>query len=298
MFSGLERCEQFLLAFQNRLCAQLEALEPAGARFRIDDWQSQLGKGSTRVLAGELIEKGGVNFSHVSASQLPAAATSTRPELAGRSFTAVGVSAVMHPRNPQVPTSHANVRLIVVEPDSAEPIWWFGGGFDLTPYYPDLEDCKLWHQAARSACDLLGSGVYGQFKEQCDKYFYLPHRGECRGIGGIFYDDLNDYPFEQCWQFTQAVANNYLEAYTSIVAQRQHQAYDDYMREYQLHRRGRYVEFNLLYDRGTAFGLQSKGRTESILMSLPAAVNWSYNWQPREPEATLIRTFFQPRDWL
>ena len=298
MQQQISQCRDFLHDFQNRLCQQLEQLEPGPAKFSVDDWHSSLGSGSTRVLRAGLFEKAGVNFSQVQGQQLPAAASVNRQELAGKAFMALGVSTVAHPRNPKVPTSHANVRLFVVEPDSKQPQWWFGGGFDLTPYYPYPEDCQLWHQHASAACALLGPEVYQRFKKQCDDYFYLPHRQECRGIGGIFYDELNDYPFAQCLEFTQAVADNYLQAYASIVAQRKDENYDANMRDYQLHRRGRYVEFNLLYDRGTLFGLQSRGRTESILMSLPKTVKWDYNWQPGQAEAQLVRDYFQPRDWL
>ena len=298
MQQQISQCRDFLHDLQNRLCQQLEQLEASSAKFSVDDWSSSLGSGSTRVLRAELFEKAGVNFSQVQGQQLPAAASVNRQELAGKAFIALGVSTVSHPRNPKVPTSHANVRLFVVEPDSKQPQWWFGGGFDLTPYYPYPEDCQLWHQHASSACALLGPEVYQRFKKQCDDYFYLPHRQECRGIGGIFYDELNDYPFAQCLEFTQAVADNYLQAYASIVAERKDENYDANMRDYQLHRRGRYVEFNLLYDRGTLFGLQSRGRTESILMSLPKTVKWDYNWQPGQAEAQLVRDYFQPRDWL
>ena len=298
MQQQISQCRDFLRDFQNRLCQQLEQLEASSAKFSVDDWHSSLGSGSTRVLRAGLFEKAGVNFSQIQGQQLPAAASVNRQELAGKAFIALGVSTVSHPRNPKVPTSHANVRLFVVEPDSKQPQWWFGGGFDLTPYYPYPEDCQLWHQHASSACALLGPEVYQRFKKQCDDYFYLPHRQECRGIGGIFYDELNDYPFAQCLEFTQAVADNYLQAYASIVAQRKDENYDANMRDYQLHRRGRYVEFNLLYDRGTLFGLQSRGRTESILMSLPKTVKWDYNWQPGQAEAQLVRDYFQPRDWL
>ena len=298
MQQQISQCRDFLRDLQNRLCQQLEQLEPESAKFIVDDWHSSLGSGSTRVLRAGLFEKAGVNFSQIQGQQLPAAASVNRQELAGKAFVALGVSTVAHPRNPKVPTSHANVRLFVVEPDSKQPQWWFGGGFDLTPYYPYPEDCQLWHQHASAACALLGPEVYQRFKKQCDDYFYLPHRRECRGIGGIFYDELNDYPFAQCLEFTQAVADNYLQAYASIVAQRKDENYDANMRDYQLHRRGRYVEFNLLYDRGTLFGLQSRGRTESILMSLPKTVKWDYNWQPGQAEAQLVRDYFQPRDWL
>ena len=296
---ALNECQSYFEDFQNQFCARLQQLDSSKAAvFHVDDWRSKLGRGSTRVLTGDSLEKAGVNFSLVSGEHLPAAASNNRPDLAGRSFVAMGVSVVIHPRNPQAPTSHANVRVFAVEPESARPVWWFGGGFDLTPYYPYLEDCRLWHEHARRACAVLDPDLYPRFKRQCDEYFYLPHRGETRGIGGIFYDDLNEWPFADCLAFTQAVAQNYADAYCDILARRLRQNYDAAMREYQLHRRGRYVEFNLLYDRGTLFGLQSGGRTEAILVSLPAQVKWSYDWPLPQREQQLVRDYFRPRAWL
>ncbi|HLR87856.1 MAG TPA: oxygen-dependent coproporphyrinogen oxidase, partial [Wenzhouxiangella sp.] len=226
-------------------------------------------------------------------------ASASRPELAGRSFQAMGVSVVMHPVNPHVPTSHANVRLFVAEKDGAEPVWWFGGGFDLTPYYPFDEDCRFWHQTARDLCAPFGDDVYESHKRWCDEYFYLRHRNETRGIGGLFFDDLNEWDFDTCFDYMRAVGDGYLAAYQPIVEKRKELAYNRRQVDFQRYRRGRYVEFNLVYDRGTLFGLQFGGRTESILMSLPATATWRYNWQPEpgSPEARLD-DYLKPRDWL
>ncbi|PVV17620.1 MAG: coproporphyrinogen III oxidase, partial [gamma proteobacterium symbiont of Ctena orbiculata] len=240
------------------------------------------------------------NFSHVTGDQLPGSATAHRPELTGRAFEAMGVSLVIHPNNPYVPTSHANVRFFIAEKADEEPVWWFGGGFDLTPYYGNDEDCRHWHKMASLACQPFGEDVYAKYKAWCDDYFYLKHRQEPRGIGGLFFDDLNEGGFENCFDFMQNVGDHYLLAYIPIVRRRRHTAYAERERNFQLYRRGRYVEFNLVYDRGTLFGLQSGGRTESILMSLPPLVRWQYNWQP-EPgteEALLYERYLKPRDWL
>ncbi|GIX31666.1 MAG: oxygen-dependent coproporphyrinogen-III oxidase [Porticoccaceae bacterium] len=293
--------EAYLLGLQDRICAAFEALEPE-ARFREDRWERpEGGGGRTRVIAeGAVFEKGGVNFSHVCGAALPPSATASRPELAGCAFRAMGVSLVVHPRNPHVPTSHANVRFFVAERPGAEPVWWFGGGFDLTPYYPVEEDCIAWHRVARAACEPFGADLYPRFKRWCDEYFYLPHRGETRGIGGLFFDDFNELPFADSFAFMRSVGDAYLEAYLPIVERRRHQAYGERERRFQLLRRGRYVEFNLLYDRGTLFGLQSGGRTESILMSLPPLARWDYDWRPEPgtPEERLVREFLRPREWL
>jgi coproporphyrinogen III oxidase len=231
---------------------------------------------------------------------MPPSATASRPELAGRSFKAMGVSLVIHPHNPFVPTSHANVRFFIAEKEGEDPIWWFGGGYDLTPYYGNKEDVIHWHQTAKTACEPFGEEIYPRFKQWCDEYFYLKHRDECRGVGGLFFDDLNDWGFDRCFAFLQSVGNSYINAYTPIVKKRMKTPYGDKERDFQLYRRGRYVEFNLVYDRGTLFGLQSGGRTESILMSLPPLVTWRYNWQP-EPgsaEASLYTDFLPVRDWV
>jgi coproporphyrinogen III oxidase len=249
---------------------------------------------------GAVFEKGGVNFSHVKGSALPASATAHRPELAGRAFEAMGVSLVIHPHNPYVPTSHANVRFFIAEKPGEAPVWWFGGGYDLTPYYGFDEDCIHWHQTARDACAPFGEDVYPRYKRWCDDYFFLKHRNEPRGIGGLFFDDLNEGGFERCFGFLQAVGNSYVDAYRPIVARRKRLPYGERERDFQLHRRGRYVEFNLVYDRGTLFGLQTGGRTESILMSLPPEVRWGYNWQPEpgSPEAGLTEKYLKPREWV
>ncbi|MCG2633607.1 MAG: oxygen-dependent coproporphyrinogen oxidase [Gammaproteobacteria bacterium] len=291
----------YLLDLQQRICEGLEGEEP-GARFQEDVWQRpEGGGGQSRVMAGgEVIEQGGVNFSHVFGQGLPPSATAQRPELAGCSFQALGVSLVIHPRNPYVPTSHANVRLFVAEAEGRPPIWWFGGGFDLTPYYPAMEDTVAWHQRAKAACDPFGPDHYDRYKRWCDEYFYLKHRGETRGVGGLFFDDYSEGGFSQAFAFMRSVGDAYLTAYLPILASRKETPYSDRERQFQLYRRGRYVEFNLLYDRGTLFGLQSGGRTESILMSLPPLVRWEYGYEsePGSAEAELTDDFLKPRDWL
>ncbi|MBQ0759780.1 MAG: oxygen-dependent coproporphyrinogen oxidase [Zhongshania sp.] len=286
----------FLLSLQDRICDQLAAVD-GEAQFVEDDW----GRGRSRVITdGAVFEKGGVNFSHVQGDAMPGSASAHRPELAGRSYQAMGVSLVMHPQNPYIPTSHANVRFFVAEKPGEEPVWWFGGGYDLTPYYGFEEDCRHWHQVAKNACEPFGAALYPKYKKWCDDYFYMSHRDEARGIGGLFFDDLNEGGFERCFDFMQAVANSYTDAYVPIVERRKATAWGDRQRQFQLYRRGRYVEFNLVHDRGTLFGLQSGGRTESILMSLPPLVRWEYNWQPEaaSPEAALTTEFLPVRDWL
>ncbi|EEW09515.1 coproporphyrinogen III oxidase, aerobic [Vibrio mimicus VM573] len=247
---------------------------------------------------GAVFEQGGVNFSHVFGEQMPGSATAHRPELAGRRFEAMGVSLVMHPKNPYVPTSHANVRFFIAEKEGEAPIWWFGGGFDLTPFYPFVEDCQFWHQTAKNLCAPFGAEIYNEHKAWCDRYFYLPHRNETRGIGGLFFDDLNEWPFEQCFAYMQAVGEGYTQAYVPIVEKRKNTPFTERERQFQLYRRGRYVEFNLVLDRGTLFGLQTGGRTESILMSMPPLARWEYAYQPESGtlEAQLSE-FLVPREW-
>ena len=292
---------EYLQRLQDIICNGLELADGQG-KFVEDAWQRDAGGGGrTRLLTdGAVIEQGGVNFSEVFGDNLPASATAARPELAGRNFTALGVSLVIHPHNPYVPTSHANVRFFIAEKDGEAPIWWFGGGYDLTPYYGFEEDAKHWHQTAFNACQPFGDNVYPDYKQWCDEYFFLKHRDEARGVGGLFFDDLNKWGFDRCFAFMQAVGDSYLDAYLPIVKRRMTTEYDQRERDFQLYRRGRYVEFNLVYDRGTLFGLQSGGRTESILMSLPPLVKWRYNWQPEAgtPEAKLYSDFLPPRDWL
>lgn len=296
----LEEVRAWLTDLQDRICDEFERLD--GSTFREDAWtRPQGGGGRTRVLSeGGLFEQAGVNFSHVMGSELPPSATANRPELAGQPFTAMGVSLVVHPRNPYVPTSHMNVRLFVAGDPQAPGAWWFGGGFDLTPCYGFEEDCVHWHEVARRSCDTLGEGAYRRYKDWCDQYFHLPHRGEARGIGGLFFDDLNTPDFATCHRFARAVGSGYLDAYVPIVERRRGHDWGERERDFQLYRRGRYVEFNLVHDRGTLFGLQSGGRTESILMSLPPLVRWRYDWQPEAgtPEAELYERFLPPRDWL
>jgi coproporphyrinogen III oxidase len=297
----LAQVKQYLLGLQDDICAALEQ-EDGGAVFIEDSWQRpEGGGGRSRVIsAGAVFEKGGVNFSHVMGDTLPPSASAGRPEMAGRSWQAMGVSLVIHPENPWVPTSHANVRLFVAEKEGEAPIWWFGGGYDLTPYYADRDDCIAWHRVAAAACEPFGSDVYPRFKTWCDDYFYLRHRDEPRGIGGLFFDDLNEWDFDTCFAFIRAVGDSYLEAYRPIVRRHKDKPWSERERQFQLYRRGRYVEFNLVFDRGTLFGLQSGGRTEAILMSLPPLVRWEYNYQP-EPgsaEAELTDYYLTSRDWL
>ena len=293
----------YLLDLQDRICHQIE-LEDGKEKFVEDEWireGSGGGGGRTRVLTdGAVFEQGGVNFSQVTGDSLPPSATASRPELAGRSFEALGVSLVIHPHNPHVPTSHANVRFFIAEKEGEEPIWWFGGGYDLTPYYGVEEDVIAWHQTAKEACDPFGETVYAEYKQWCDDYFFLKHRNEPRGVGGLFFDDLNEGGFERCFNIMKRVGDSYTKAYLPIVKKRKDITFGERERDFQLYRRGRYVEFNLVYDRGTLFGLQSGGRTESILMSLPPLVKWQYNWQPEEgsPEAELYDSFLKPKNWL
>lgn len=291
----------FLLQLQDQICAALEGADGA-ARFIEDAWERPSGGGGrSRVLSrGAVFEQAGVNFSHVSGDALPASATAHRPELAGRRFEAMGVSLVIHPENPHVPTSHANVRFFIAEKDGADPVWWFGGGFDLTPFYPVEEDVVHWHHVARDLCQPFGDHVYADYKKWCDEYFFLKHRNEARGVGGLFFDDLNAWGFERCFAFMQAVGRGFVDAYVPIVEKRKATPWTEAQRQFQLYRRGRYVEFNLVWDRGTLFGLQTGGRTESILMSMPPLVRWEYDYRP-EPgsaEAELYQRFLPPRDWV
>lgn len=294
--ADLPAVKAYLLSLQEAICAALEA-EDGGANFRTDEWTRPAGGGGrTRVLAdGAVFEKGGIAFSHVKGDRLPPSATAHRPELAGRPWEALGVSLVIHPRNPFVPTSHMNVRCF-----SAGDIWWFGGGFDLTPYYGFQEDCVHWHQTARAAVAPFGDALHPRFKQACDEYFFLKHRGEPRGVGGLFFDDFNELGFDRSFALMRSVGDAFVPAYRPIVARRKATPSTDRERQFQLYRRGRYVEFNLVWDRGTLFGLQSGGRTESILMSLPPLVRWDYDWHaaPGTPEARLMDYFLEPRDWL
>ncbi|WP_105180739.1 MULTISPECIES: oxygen-dependent coproporphyrinogen oxidase [Pseudoalteromonas] len=297
----LEQVKAYLMALQDTICQGLESAD-GKAKFVEDNWQrAEGGGGRTRVIqGGNVIEQGGVNYSHVFGASMPASATAHRPELAGRSFHACGVSLVIHPNNPHIPTSHANVRFFIAEKEGEEPIWWFGGGFDLTPYYPVFEDVQHWHQVASDLCQPFGAAVYDKYKNWCDEYFYLKHRGETRGVGGLFFDDLNELGFEQSFAFMQAVGNGYLDAYLPIIERRKDTPTTEQQRDFQLYRRGRYVEFNLVWDRGTLFGLQTGGRTESILMSMPPLARWEYNYVPAadSPEAKLYQYYLRPQDWL
>ncbi len=291
----------YLMELQERICRAL-AQADGEKSFAEDSWQrAEGGGGRSRILTdGAVFEKGGVNFSHVSGQQMPASATAHRPELAGRRFEAMGVSLVMHPRNPYVPTSHANVRFFIAEKDGADPVWWFGGGYDLTPFYGFEDDCVHWHRTAKEACKPFGDSTYARYKNWCDEYFYLKHRNEARGVGGLFFDDLNEPGFERSFAFMKSVGDSYLEAYVPIVNRRKNTEYGERERRFQLYRRGRYVEFNLVYDRGTLFGLQTGGRTESILMSLPPLVRWDYDWHPDpcSEEHALYTDYLPPRDWI
>jgi coproporphyrinogen III oxidase len=293
--------ERYLLTLQDQICAALER-EEFEVRFVEDLWTREAsGGGRTRVLTdGRVFEQAGSAFSHVRGERLPAAATAHRPELIGRDFQAMGVSVVVHPRNPYVPTAHANVRFFIARRPDTEPVWWFGGGFDLTPYYGFEEDAVHWHTTAKKACQPYGEDVYPRYKKWADDYFYIKHRNEARGIGGLFFDDLSEWNFATCFAFQQSVGNYFLQAYMPIVQRRKDTPYNRRERHFQLYRRGRYVEFNLVYDRGTLFGLQSGGRTESILMSLPPRVQWQYNWSPElgSAEARLYADFLRPRDWI
>ena len=304
----IQAVKQYLLDLQDAICKQL-AEEDGGATFVEDSWTREsnpdrpgmYGGGRTRLLVdGNVIEQGGVNFSDVSGDEMPGSATANRPELAGRSFKAMGVSLVIHPKNPMIPTSHANVRFFISEKEGEDPVWWFGGGYDLTPYYGFDDDCKHWHQTAKQSCAPFGDDTYKKYKTWCDDYFYLKHRDEQRGIGGLFFDDLNEWGFDKCFEFLKSVGDSFIEAYRPIISKRKNLPYTEDQRDFQLYRRGRYVEYNLVYDRGTLFGLQSGGRTESILMSMPPLVKWKYNWKPEagSEEAKLYEYYLKPKDWI
>lgn len=290
--------ERYLLGLQDRICSAIEAADGA-AQFREDAWtRAEGGGGRTRILRdGAVFEQAGIGFSRVSGASLPVSATAHRPELAGRPWRAMGVSLVFHPRNPYVPTTHLNVRLFTTTDE--QPLWWFGGGFDLTPFYPELDDTRHWHQVAHDLSAPFGPEIYPEYKAWCDRYFFLKHRQETRGVGGLFFDDLNRWSFEQCFAYQRAVGDGFLDAYLPIVAKRRDTPYGERQRQFQLYRRGRYVEFNLVFDRGTLFGLQSGGRTESILMSMPPLVRWEYGFEPAaDSEEARLAAFLQPRDWL
>lgn len=293
--------EEYLRSLQARIVASLEDIDGKGT-FGRDQWdRSAGGGGDSQVLVdGAVFEQAGVGFSLIFGDEMPPSATKSRPELAGRGFRAMGVSLVIHPRNPYVPTTHANFRFFATDAGDDAPAWWFGGGFDLTPYYPFRDDVLHWHRKAKEACDPFGEDVYDRYKKWCDEYFYLKHRDETRGVGGLFFDDLNEFGFARSFEFVKSVGDQFLPAYLPIVKARSGHKYGERQREFQLYRRGRYVEFNLIYDRGTLFGLQSGGRTESILMSLPPRVRWEYGWQPElgSPEADLYENYLRPRGWL
>lgn len=298
----IKKIEKYLLELQTHICSELEKADGI-SEFVLDEWQHQggIGGGRTMVLTnGAVFEQAGVNFSLVKGENLPASATALRPELAGRSFTALGVSLVIHPKNPYIPTAHANVRFFIASKIGEDDIWWFGGGFDLTPYYGFEEDVIFWHQKAKDACDSFGKAVYPKYKKWCDEYFYLKHRQEPRGVGGLFFDDLNEWGFDKCFEFMQSVGNNFTKAYIPIVNKRKEIEYGEKQRQFQLYCRGRYVEFNLVFDRGTLFGLQSGGRTESILMSMPPLVRWQYRYEPEKnsAEAKLYTDFLVIKEWL
>ena len=293
--------KSYLLSLQDSICADLSTAEDK-AVFEEDNWvRSEGGGGRTRVIQnGNVFEKGGVNFSHVDGVELPPSASAARPELAGRNFQAMGVSLVIHPNNPYAPTSHANIRFFIAEKPGEAPVWWFGGGYDLTPYYGFDEDCQHWHSVAKKACDPFGDDLYPRYSKWCDDYFFLKHRNEPRGIGGLFFDDINQPDFPRAFEFLQSVGNSYIPAYLPILSRRKNTPYEQRQRDFQCYRRGRYVEFNLVYDRGTLFGLQTGGRVESILMSLPPVVNWRYNWSPEPgtPEAELYEKYLKSRQWV
>ena len=298
----IEQVEKYLLNLQNDICEEFGGLDTKSS-FDKDVWEREDGRGSgiTRVITnGSLFEKGGVNFSIISGDKMPKSATELRPDLAGRKYTALGISLVLHPENPFIPTTHANVRFFIAENEEEEPLWWFGGGFDLTPYYGFEEDAIHWHKIANKACEPFGERVYEKYKKWCDDYFYLSHRDEQRGIGGLFFDDLNEGGFDSCFEFMKSIGNHFVEAYKPIVLKRQETPYNEKQKDFQLYRRGRYVEFNLVQDRGTLFGLQSGGRTESILMSLPPKVKWIYqfNISPNSEEEKLTNYYLKPRDWI
>ncbi|CAQ83485.1 MULTISPECIES: oxygen-dependent coproporphyrinogen oxidase [Photorhabdus] len=298
---NINQIKSFFLSLQDKICQQLEQADGT-AKFTEQSWQRKEGGGGrSRIMQeGTVFEQAGANFSHISGTRLPVSATSYRPELAGRSYQAMGISVVIHPLNPYIPTSHANVRFFIAEKEGESPVWWFGGGFDLTPYYGFEEDAIHWHTTASNICQPYGEDIYPKYKKWCDDYFYIKHRNEARGIGGLFYDDLNTPNFEYCFNFTQDIGKGFLHAYLPIVEKRKSLLWGERERQFQLYRRGRYVEFNLVWDRGTLFGLQSGGRTESILMSMPPLVRWEYDYHP-EPgsaEASLYTDFLPVKRWI
>jgi len=301
MSVDIDKVKNYLLDLQTRNCDLLEKQDGL-AKFSEDAWErAEGGGGRTRIMQnGKVFEQAGVGFSHVFGDQLPPAATTQRPDLAGRSFQALGVSLVIHPNNPFAPTSHCNVRFFIAEKENQAPVWWFGGGFDLTPYYGFKEDAVFWHQTAKQACDAIDESYYPKFKKWCDEYFYIKHRNEARGIGGLFFDDINEGGFENSFNLFSSVGDHFLQAYLPIVEKRKDHAFNEQHRNFQLYRRGRYVEFNLVYDRGTLFGLQSGGRTESILMSLPPNVRWEYDFYPEAgtEEEKLYTEFLPAREWI
>ena len=290
----------YLNELQDRITASIEKLD--SVKFRRDAWvRPEGGGGESRILSdGAVFERAGVSVSHVFGEKMPPSASIQRPEIAGAPFEAMGLSLVFHPRNPHVPTTHCNVRFLIARPSGGPEVWWFGGGFDLTPYYAYDEDVLHWHRCARDACQPFGTDVYEKYKAWCDRYFFLPHRNETRGVGGLFFDDLNEGGFSRCFAFQRSIGDHFLPAFLPILERRRDLPYGDRERQFQLYRRGRYVEFNLVCDRGTLFGLQSRGRTESILMSLPPIVRWEYDWHPApgSPEARLYEDFLRPRDYL
>ncbi|MDV6316486.1 oxygen-dependent coproporphyrinogen oxidase [Idiomarina sp. HP20-50] len=297
----LTQVKSYLMSLQDAICQKLAEADGEN-NFQEDSWDRPGGGGGrSRVMKnGAVFEQGGVGFSHVYGEKMPASATAHRPELEGRDFNACGVSLVMHPKNPMVPTVHMNVRFFIAQKEGKEPVWWFGGGFDLTPFYPFEEDVIEWHQQAKDALDSVDEKLYPEYKAWCDDYFFLKHREEARGVGGIFFDDLNDRSFEECFSVIKAVGDAFTKAYIPIVERRKELAYNQQQRDFQLYRRGRYVEFNLVWDRGTLFGLQTGGRTESILMSMPPLARWEYDWQPQpgSAEEELTAYYLKPRDWL
>lgn len=296
-----EKARSAFTGLQDRITEHLLLNDPTCQKVE-DQWdRDEGGGGITRAFAqGDALEKGGINFSDVVGSELPPSATQSRPDLSGLPFRAMGVSVVFHPYNPYVPTSHANIRYFEAGPENNPEAWWFGGGFDLTPYYPFHEDVLAWHKAAKSVCDPFGEHLYDEFKSWCDRYFFLPHRNETRGVGGLFFDDLNLESFEHSLEFALQVGHCFCNTYFEIFEKRKTTPFGQKQRNFQKYRRGRYAEFNLVYDRGTLFGLQSEGRTESILMSMPPEVSWNYGWTPDEdsPEEELYRSYLKPRDWL
>ena len=302
-----DQVENWLRTLQSDICDALESLDP-GTRFEPDPWRRDAsdehrfsGEGITRIAeGGQVFERGGVGFSVVQGRTLPPSASAARPELAGRGFRAMGVSLVIHPRNPYVPTTHMNVRFLVAEAEDQPPVWWFGGGYDLTPYYPFVEDVRHWHRCAKDACDRVDASMYARLKQHCDEYFFLRHRGETRGVGGLFCDDWTEGGFDQSFALIRAIGESFIPAYAPIVQRRMHTAHGERERHWQLVRRGRYVEFNLVQDRGTLFGLQSGGRVESILMSMPPEVRWRYDFQP-EPDSAeedLVKNYLHAREWV